>query len=152
MKQSLFVLATLVVSIVSGCGGTELVDEQEVLARSESALATCSTICPNGNPLSCEGSTCSAVDGQSVTCTTPAGTVTSRCGLIVDPGPLCSRSNACSTVNGSSCSPAGSTRNCCTGSTISSCRCLSTGKWSCRAIIEDPGPFDPHPDPGTGPF
>ncbi|MET0400783.1 MAG: hypothetical protein ABW123_00215 [Cystobacter sp.] len=151
MKQSLFVLATLVVSIVSGCGGTESVEEQQFLAQSGSALSTCSTICPNGNPLSCEGSTCSSVDGQSVTCTTPAGTTTSYCGLVVDPNPGCSRLNTCSVVSGKSCSPIGSTRTCCQTATVSrSCTCDRTGKWSCFISDPgpiDPGPFDPHPVP-----
>ena len=151
MKQSLFVLVTLVVSIVSGCGGTEWVDEQDVLAQSESALSTCSTTCANGNTISCQGASCSSVDGQKVTC----DGVSSFCGLIIDPDPipLCRSANSCANVDGTSCSAVGSTRTCCiTATTSGSCRCRSPGIWSCPVIIRDPGPFDPHPDPGTGPF
>ncbi|WNG18872.1 hypothetical protein [Cystobacter fuscus] len=138
MKHSLLILATLVLSIVSGCGGTEVETGEELLAQSQSALSTCSTTCSNGNTISCQGTSCSASDGVSVTCDGN----TTYCGLV--PVPICSRlGNSCSNVNGQSCI-SGTTRNCCIGgSNTGTCICRSS-KWSCPLVV-DPGPLDPGP-------
>jgi hypothetical protein len=45
MKRSLLILATLAVSVVSGCGGSELEQGEDSLARSESALCATSDSC-----------------------------------------------------------------------------------------------------------
>lgn len=47
MKRSLLILVTFVVSIVAGCGGTELEQGEDSLARSESALCAPSDSCSN---------------------------------------------------------------------------------------------------------
>jgi hypothetical protein len=139
MKKSLFILAACVVSIVSGCGGTEQELDEGLLGQSESALSTCSTTCANGNTISCTGASCSASDGQSVTCD---GT-SQYCGLIIDPTPLCSSRSSCTNLNGATCTSVGSTRSCCVGSSYSgTCRCMSNLKWSCQSLV-DPGPLEP---------
>jgi hypothetical protein len=133
MKRSLLILATFVVSVVAGCGGTELDQVEDSLAQSESALVTCSTTCPAGNTLTCTGTTCSATDADSVTCN---GT-TQYCGI--RPIPLCSTSNACSTLNGQACTTPGTTRSCCVGSAVAgTCSCTGSRKWSCLSL-QDPG-------------
>lgn len=150
MKHSLLILAALVLSLASGCGGTEVETGEELLAQSESALATCSTTCSRGNTISCQGTSCSASDGASVTC----DGATTYCGLV--PVPICSiASNSCSNVNGQSCI-SGTTRNCCIGSSnTGTCTCRGS-RWSCLLVV-DPGPFDPGPldpspwEPGLDP-
>lgn len=146
MKKSLLILATFVVTVVSGCGGTELEHDEGLLGQSESALSTCSTTCPNGTPLTCQGTSCSATDGQSVTC----DGVTQTCGLIIEPVPTCSLSNSCTNLDGTTCSTIGSTRTCCVGRAVAgNCACLSNRKWSCHSLV-DPGLFEPSPtNPGT---
>ena len=114
MKKSLLILATFVVTVVSGCGGTELERDEGLLGQSESALSTCSTTCPNGNIISCQGTSCSASDAQSVTC----DGLTQSCGLIIDPVPTCSSSNSCTNLNGTTCSTIGSTRSCSVGRSV----------------------------------
>jgi hypothetical protein len=140
MKHSLLILATLVLSIVSGCGGTEVDAGEDFLAQNQDALSTCSTTCSNGTTISCQGTSCSASDGVSVTCD---GVITS-CRPIIQP--ICSfAGNSCSNVNGQACL-SGSTRNCCIGSSnTGTCTCRSS-KWSCLSVV-DPGPLDPVLDP-----
>ncbi len=66
MKRTLAVLAALFSLSLLGCGGTPV--EAEPVGEVSQELVTCSTTCSGGQTLSCSGTTCSAVDNQSVTC------------------------------------------------------------------------------------
>ncbi len=133
MKRPLLILAMFVISVAAGCGGTEFDQGEDSLAQSESALVTCSTICPNGTPLSCTGTTCSAADGDHVTCN---GT-SQYCGI--RPVPLCSSSNSCTNLTGQACATPGSTRSCCVGTAVAgTCTCTGSRKWACLSL-QDPG-------------
>ncbi|MCP3169823.1 hypothetical protein [Myxococcus qinghaiensis] len=129
MKLSLTVLSALVVSGLLACGGTDAVEAQEPLAQEESALVTCTTTCPNGTTVSCQGNTCNTYPGESVEC----DGFHNICPISL-PSICLQPQSACSTVAGKPCAPAGSgTRSCCINRRVGNCFCTIQGVWACSA-------------------
>ncbi|RKG92775.1 hypothetical protein [Corallococcus terminator] len=128
MRHCLGIFAALVITGLVACGGVESGEAQEEIGQQSSAL-TCSATCPSGT-ITCQGSSCSAVDGSHVQC----DGVTQFC-----PPLLCNRATACESLNGRACSPSGSTRGCClVGQPTGACYCTVNGTWTCMMSPEDP--------------
>ena len=68
MMHRLIVSAIFAGAVLMGCGGVETTTNVEVFTNVSSALSTCSTTCGDGTTRSCQGTTCSALDGQFVQC------------------------------------------------------------------------------------
>ncbi|RKH20672.1 hypothetical protein D7Y13_02165 [Corallococcus praedator] len=132
MKHCLGMFAALLVTGLVACGGMESGEAQEEFGQQSSALS-CSAACSSGT-LTCQGASCSAVDGSHVQCdgvyqycpTTP-------------PPLICSRANACVFINGTACPSPGASRDCCLeGLPTGGCYCTFNGRWTCTVPPEDP--------------
>jgi hypothetical protein len=73
MKRSLLILATLVGSVMAGCGGTEFEQGEESLAQGESALCAQSDSCAYLNMKDC------TQPGLSRTCCVSESTAHGSC-------------------------------------------------------------------------
>ncbi|MFY1828944.1 hypothetical protein ACN47A_23695 [Myxococcus fulvus] len=128
MKLCLGVLSALVVSGLLACGGTGAVEPEEDSLGQISSAVVCSTTCPNGSTVSCEGTTCNTYPGESVEC----DGLHNIC-LPSIPSVCLSPNSACSYLAGRSCSPVGGTRSCCINRRVGNCYCMPTGQWACSA-------------------
>ncbi|MCP3105228.1 hypothetical protein LZ198_40800 [Myxococcus sp. K15C18031901] len=128
MRLSLKPLLALATLTLLACGGTEAPTTEDALVQDEHALVTCSATCANGGPLSCTGNSCSALNNSHVVCDgqytyCPPPPTTSNCALL---------GNFCENLNGSSCSPVNSSRDCCIdGTPDGNCICRPNGRWLC---------------------
>ncbi|MCY1035352.1 hypothetical protein OV207_28155 [Corallococcus sp. BB11-1] len=128
MKHCLGMFAALILTGLVACGGVESGQAQEEMGQQSSAL-TCTANCPTG-AITCQGASCSAVDGSHVQC----GTVIQYCQPLI-----CSKPTACENLNGKACSPSGSSRGCCLGGQpTGGCYCTVNGTWTCMQSPGDP--------------
>ena len=116
-------LAVLVGALLVGCGGTEAAPAVEALGHVSKALVTCTATCLDGPDVSCTGTTCSAVQGEQVTC----DDVTTAC---PPPGPTCTAGPACANFAGRACAPRERAECCAPDGSTGYCSC-GLGTWRC---------------------
>jgi hypothetical protein len=126
MKRVLVMMVAILGVSLLACGGEALeeqVDEGPAdveLAQTRQELVTCMTDCPNGTFISCTGSTCSTLEGRSVTC----DGVRKLCPPAVCPGDY----RSCSAMDGQNCRAG--TQPCCRGDVEGYCYCIA-GRYDC---------------------
>lgn len=124
MKRSLMLSAML--AGLTACGGLAANESPEEWGQQTEALVSCSTTCQTGT-LSCQGSSCSAVDGSSVQC----DGVYQYCPP-PPTGGACT-AGSCWSMHGSRCygGPNVWTDCCVDEQTPSNCICSYQGTWEC---------------------